>query len=62
MIFSLRMKIPFTKAPPNTAENFIHPSTVQYSEQYIMEEMLVIETPPMLRVSQILKQPQIQLF
>jgi hypothetical protein len=42
------MKIPSTNAPPNTAEE-LHPNAIQYSEN-IMEQMLVIETPPLLRV------------
>ncbi|KAI6183851.1 hypothetical protein M3Y97_00533100 [Aphelenchoides bicaudatus] len=50
LIFSLRMKIPFTNAPPNTAEDFVPPTVIQYSE-HVMEEMLVIETPPLLRTN-----------
>lgn len=52
VMFSLCIKSDFTKTPPNTSsEEFMHPNIV-YSEN-ILEELLMIETPPLLRVSPI---------
>lgn len=49
IIFSLRMKARFTPTPPNTIEDvLVHPNAI-YTEN-MMEQILVVETPPMLRV------------
>jgi hypothetical protein len=50
VMFSLRIKSHFTKTPPNTSQDLILPNAIPYSES-VMEQILVIDTPPLLRVS-----------